>query len=78
MLGQVAGDHDLLEQPAEDKREPFLQAAGIPCPVPKLRQELPGAHDRPRHDRGEEGHEQQLSNEYLYKLDIKFNNVWKD
>ena len=59
MLGQVAGDHDLLEQPAEDKREPFLQVAGIPCPVPELRQELPGAHDRPRHDRGEEGHEQQ-------------------
>ena len=39
--------------------EAFLQVAGIPCPVAELRQELAGAHDRPRHDRREEGDEQQ-------------------
>ena len=56
---ETVGEHHLLEQPERQQREAEEDLVGVrPARLLELRDELGRAHDRPRHEVREEGHEQ--------------------
>lgn len=54
--GEIIGDHDLFKETAEDQQQGRGDWDRL-CRGPReLRQEVPGAHDRSRHELRKEGH----------------------